>query len=62
MSETQTTAAAATDAPTGGSADAPTPYRYTSAVAAEIEARWQDRWEAEGTFQAANPTGPLASP
>ncbi|MGH9252283.1 MAG: class I tRNA ligase family protein, partial [Acidimicrobiales bacterium] len=60
MSETQTNSAAATDSAIGGSADAPTPYRYTSAVAAEIEARWQDRWEAEGTFEAANPTGPLA--
>ena len=29
--------------------DAP-PYRYTAAVAARIEAAWQDRWEREGTF------------
>ncbi len=36
------------------------PYRYSAALAAEIEARWQDRWEAEGTFNAPNPTGPLA--
>ena len=60
MSETQTTAAAATDGAIGGSNDAPTPYRYTSALAAQIEAHWQNRWEAEGTFEAANPTGPLA--
>ena len=33
------------------------PYRYTAALAAEIEARWQDRWEAEGTFEAPNPAG-----
>ncbi len=37
-------------------------YRYTAALAAEIEQRWQDRWEAEGTFHAANPEGDLADP
>ncbi|WP_182111507.1 MULTISPECIES: leucine--tRNA ligase [unclassified Actinotalea] len=44
-------------------ASAPTPpeapLRYTAALAAEIELRWQDRWEEEGTFWAANPSGPL---
>jgi leucyl-tRNA synthetase len=38
------------------------PFRYTARMAGEIEARWQDRWEAEGTFQAPNPVGPLADP
>jgi leucyl-tRNA synthetase len=38
------------------------PYRYTSGLAAEIEQRWQDRWEAEGTFEAPNPVGDLAGP
>ncbi|SNC61274.1 leucyl-tRNA synthetase [Kytococcus aerolatus] len=37
-----------------------TPFRYTPALANEIEARWQERWEAEGTFRAPNPTGDLA--
>jgi leucyl-tRNA synthetase len=37
-------------------------YRYTATMAGEIEARWQDRWEAEGTFEAPNPAGPLADP
>jgi leucyl-tRNA synthetase len=36
------------------------PYRYTSELAGEIEARWHDRWEAEGTFEAPNPVGDLA--
>ena len=40
--------------------DTAPPFRYTAALAAEIEARWQDRWEAEGTFEAPNPAGPLA--
>jgi leucyl-tRNA synthetase len=40
--------------------DAAPPFRYTAALAAEIEARWQDRWEAECTFEAPNPAGPLA--
>jgi leucyl-tRNA synthetase len=38
--------------------DRPT-YRYTAALANEIEGRWQDRWSAEGTYHAPNPTGPL---
>jgi leucyl-tRNA synthetase len=44
----------------GTTAEAIPPFRYTAQLANEIEARWQDRWEAEGTFQAPNPTGPLA--
>jgi len=43
---------------TGG--DSAPPFRYTAGLAAEIEAHWQDRWEAEGTFEAPNPAGPLA--
>jgi leucyl-tRNA synthetase len=38
------------------------PYRYGAALAAEIEGRWQDRWENEGTFHAPNPSGPWADP
>ena len=37
-------------------------HRYTAALAAGIEARWQDSWEADGTFDAPNPAGPLADP
>src|SRR5690242_12072412 len=37
-------------------------FRYTAALANELERRWQDRWEAEGTFEAPNPAGPLAAP
>ncbi|MFE0811445.1 leucine--tRNA ligase [Streptomyces sp. NPDC058848] len=36
------------------------PHRYTAAMAAEIEARWQDFWDAEGTYAAPNPKGDLA--
>jgi leucyl-tRNA synthetase len=53
MSDTQIHTAAAADADAA-------PHRYSSTLAAEIERRWQDRWEAEGTFEAPNPTGPLA--
>ncbi|MGH8969460.1 MAG: leucine--tRNA ligase [Actinomycetes bacterium] len=35
------------------------PFRYGAALAADIEARWQERWEADGTFRAPNPCGPL---
>ncbi|MFF7244090.1 leucine--tRNA ligase [Embleya sp. NPDC008237] len=46
-----------------GNTDAPTePYRYNAVLAGDIEARWQDRWEADGTFEAPNPAGPLAEP
>ncbi|MFC3500448.1 leucine--tRNA ligase [Micromonospora krabiensis] len=38
------------------------PFRYTAALANEIENRWQDIWEQQGTFHAPNPTGPLADP
>jgi leucyl-tRNA synthetase len=36
------------------------PHRYTAALAAEVEARWQARWDTAGTFHAPNPTGPLS--
>ena len=35
-------------------------HRYTSGLAADIELRWQDRWESEGTFETPNPVGDLA--
>ena len=35
------------------------PYRYTAVVAEEIERRWQQRWDEDGTFHAANPVGEL---
>jgi leucyl-tRNA synthetase len=49
------------DAVEHGPDEAP-PYRYRGALAAEIEARWQDYWESERTFEAPNPAGPLADP
>ena len=39
-----------------------TPYRYTAALAEDIERAWQDRWQSEGTFHAPNPAGPWADP
>jgi leucyl-tRNA synthetase len=52
MSETETSTAATPDA-------AP-PHRYSNTLAATIERRWQDRWDADGTFETPNPVGPLA--
>ncbi|MEV6926994.1 leucine--tRNA ligase [Dactylosporangium sp. NPDC051485] len=49
------------EAVTDGAVDIP-PYRYTAAMAAEIEACWQDYWSENGTFHAPNPTGPLSDP
>ncbi|MFF9348302.1 leucine--tRNA ligase [Streptomyces sp. NPDC014734] len=45
---------------TNSAAEAAAPHRYTAAMAADIEARWQDFWDAEGTYEAPNPTGDLA--
>jgi leucyl-tRNA synthetase len=39
-----------------------TSFRYTAELASGIEARWQDRWDADGTYEAPNPAGPLAEP
>lgn len=44
---------------TSAAAEAAAPHRYTAAMAADIEARWQDVWEADGTYEAPNPTGEL---
>ncbi len=38
----------------------PRPFAYTARRAAEIEAHWQDVWDADGTFHAPNPVGDLA--
>src|SRR5262245_24475716 len=35
-------------------------HRYDGRVADEIETRWQAKWDADGTYYAPNPTGPLA--
>ncbi|HXB50274.1 MAG TPA: class I tRNA ligase family protein, partial [Streptosporangiaceae bacterium] len=61
MTEQATDAARA---PAGQAADngAPVPpFRYTAAMAGEIELRWQDRWAESGTFNSPNPSGPLAA-
>ncbi|MEU9010835.1 leucine--tRNA ligase [Streptomyces sp. NPDC048479] len=50
MSETNSAAAAEVAAA----------HRYTAAMAADIEARWQDVWDAKGTYEAPNPSGELA--
>ncbi|SHG50129.1 leucyl-tRNA synthetase [Jatrophihabitans endophyticus] len=56
-----TTAADHGDTPRTGAqqSDVP-PHRYTGARANDIEVAWQQRWADEGTFDAPNPTGPLA--
>ena len=44
----------------GDATDRP-PFRYDARLANEIELAWQQRWEAEGTFHAPNPSGPLSA-
>src|SRR3954452_7453215 len=36
------------------------PFRYTGTIANAIEAHWQQSWSDHGTFNAANPSGPLS--
>jgi leucyl-tRNA synthetase len=36
-------------------------FRYTAAMAGEIEARWQEYWAEHGTFETPNPSGALAT-
>src|SRR6185503_12683788 len=38
------------------------PFRYTAAMAGEVETRWQDFWQENETFRAPNPVGPMAEP
>jgi leucyl-tRNA synthetase len=46
--------------PAGPSSAGPeVPFRYTPELAAQIEARWQDEWDARGTFFTPNPIGHL---
>ncbi|WP_326599086.1 leucine--tRNA ligase [Streptomyces sp. NBC_01803] len=35
-------------------------HKYDAALAADIEARWQDYWERHGTYETPNPIGDLA--
>ncbi|MDT0318674.1 leucine--tRNA ligase [Streptomyces millisiae] len=35
-------------------------HRYDAALAADIEARWQEYWERHGTYETPNPSGDLA--
>lgn len=49
----------AEDSSTHATPDRP-PHRYDATLAREIEARWQQRWAAQGTFDAPNPTGDLS--
>ncbi|MVO84410.1 leucine--tRNA ligase [Streptomyces sp. p1417] len=63
MSETNSSATAEGAGGAGGApsaAEAAAPHRYTAALAARIEARWQDFWDADGTYEAPNPSGDLA--
>ncbi|MEV6791332.1 leucine--tRNA ligase [Streptomyces sp. NPDC051320] len=45
---------------TNSAAEVAAAHRYTAAMAADIEARWQDFWDADGTYEAPNPSGDLA--
>ncbi len=50
MSATTDTQTTANDTP---------PFRYSAALAEQIEARWQEWWHDNGTFETPNPAGPL---
>jgi leucyl-tRNA synthetase len=42
--------------------DAAPPFRYRARLARDIESRWQDQWDAQGTFHTPNPVGSLQGP
>ena len=46
--------------PAAPEADTP-PHRYNAALAAEIEARWQEHWDASGAYETPNPSRGLSS-
>ena len=46
--------------PAAPEADTP-PHRYNAALAAEIEARWQEHWDASGAYETPNPSEGLSS-
>src|ERR1044072_375089 len=52
----------ASTSPDAATVEAAPAYRYSAALAADIESRWQQRWEDERTFEAPNPSGPLGDP
>lgn len=56
MSQTISSAAGAA----GSATEVAAPHRYTAALAAGIERRWQDFWGENGTYEAPNPSGDLA--
>ena len=38
------------------------PFRYTAALALDLETRWQHWWDEHATYETPNPSGPLADP
>jgi leucyl-tRNA synthetase len=48
-----------TDTPVGNETPDTPPFRYSAALARDIELRWQDWWDTNGTFETPNPAGPL---
>ena len=47
--------------PSGRAAPEIPPYRYGPELASQIELRWQQRWERDGTFHSPNPAGTLSA-
>jgi leucyl-tRNA synthetase len=56
------TDAPATSSPASVPDDDAPASRYTAALARDIELRWQEHWDVNGTFETPNPAGPLADP
>ncbi len=52
---------ATTDTPDTSISETP-PFRYSAGLAQQIERRWQEWWDTNGTFETPNPTGPLGDP
>lgn len=59
VTESPTTAAESNPGAVQTDSDAPT-FRYTAALAGDIERTWQENWAKLGTFNVPNPVGSLA--
>ena len=58
-SGTNTSTNTSTNTPWTNSGPDTPPFRYSAALARDIELRWQDWWSEHRTFETPNPSGPL---
>ncbi len=55
MTDSPTTTPDAAPTPASGSGESEHPFRYSAALANEIEVKWQAKWDADGVYTTKNP-------